>query len=50
MINYEQDRKTAPALRLSLVMLGLMVTLPFLQPIHHPPVPSFYEEWWAIFL
>lgn len=49
-LKHEQDRKAAPALHLSLVILGLMVTLPFLQPVHHPPIPSFYEEWWAIFL
>jgi len=47
-LKHEQDRKIAPALRLSVGMLGLMVTLPFLQPTHHPPIPSFYEEWWAI--
>jgi O-antigen ligase len=28
-------------------MLGLMVTVPFLHPIHHHPIPSFYSEWWA---
>ncbi len=36
--------------RLSLLLLGLMVTVPFLHPIHHHPIPSFYEEWWAILL
>lgn len=34
--------------RLSLLFLGLMLTVPFLNPIHHPPLPSFYEEWWAL--
>lgn len=32
---------------LSLFLLGLMVTVPFLHPIHHHPIPSFYGEWWA---
>lgn len=36
--------------RLSLFLLGLMVSLPFLQPIHHPPIPSFYEEWLVLLL
>lgn len=29
---------------LSRFLLGLMVCLPFLQPIHHKPLPAFYEE------
>ncbi len=31
-------------------LLALMVTVPFLVPIHHNPIPSFYEEWAAFFL
>ncbi len=46
----EQFKILPPGLRLSLLLLGLMVTLPFLQPIHHAPIPSFYEEWWAMLL
>ncbi len=34
--------------RLSLFFLGLMLTVPFLNPVHRPPIPSFYEEWWAL--
>lgn len=41
---------TSPALRLTLCLLGLMVALPFVQPIHHRPLPSFYEEWLAVML
>lgn len=36
--------------RLGLILLALLVTLPFLQPIHHHPIPSFYEDWWAVLL
>jgi O-antigen ligase len=32
----------------SLLFLGLMLTVPFLNPIHHYPITSFYEEWWAL--
>ncbi|SMB24085.1 putative Lipid A core-O-antigen ligase-like enyme [Sterolibacterium denitrificans] len=38
------------AQRLTLLLLGLMLALPFLQPIHHHPIPSFYEEWLALLL
>ena len=31
-------------------LLALFVSVPFLNPIHHLPIPSFYEEWWAFFL
>lgn len=42
---------TGPLLsRLSLICLGMMVCLPFIQPIHRHPIPSFYEEWLAVFL
>lgn len=34
--------------QLSLFFLGLMLTVPFLNPIHHYPITSFYEEWWAL--
>lgn len=36
--------------RASLTLICLMVTLPFLQPTHHEPIPSFYEDWIAIVL
>ena len=36
--------------QVSLLLLGLMVTVPFLNPIHHHPIPSFYGEWWALVL
>lgn len=36
--------------RLTLILLGLMVSIPFLHPVHHEPMPSFYEEWWALLL
>ena len=36
----------------SLVGIALMsfVSVPFLIPIHHQPIPSFYGEWWALLL
>ncbi|BAO28535.1 hypothetical protein SUTH_00725 [Sulfuritalea hydrogenivorans sk43H] len=37
-------------MQISLLLLGLMVTVPFLNPIHHHPIPSFYGEWWALVL
>jgi O-antigen ligase len=33
-----------------LAAIGLMWTLPFLQPYHHFPLPSFYSEWLALAL
>ncbi len=33
-----------------LAALGLAWTLPFLQPYHHFPLPSFYSEWLALAL
>lgn len=33
---------------LSLGFVGLIWTLPFLQPYHRYPIPSFYEEWFAL--
>lgn len=45
----------SPAARLtaahfSLAAIGLMWTLPFLQPYHHLPLTSFYSQWLAIAL
>jgi len=34
-------------LQLSLLLVGAMVCLPFLNPHHYHPIPSFYPEWWA---
>ena len=34
----------------SLLFFGLMLTVPFLNPIHRYPITSFYEEWWALAL
>jgi O-antigen ligase len=39
-----------PFARASLILIGLAWTLPFLQPVHHFPMPSFYSEWLAIVL
>ena len=38
------------AARLSLAAIGLMWTLPFLQPLHRSPLTSFYSEWLALAL
>jgi O-antigen ligase len=38
------------AAHLSLAAIGLAWTLPFLQPYHHFPLPSFYSEWLALAL
>ncbi len=38
------------ALNLSLFLLGLMVSIPFLEPRHRWPIPSFYEDWNALML
>jgi O-antigen ligase len=38
------------AAHFSLAALGLMWTLPFLQPYHYFPLPSFYSEWLALAL
>lgn len=37
-------------LRLSLGALCLMLTLPFLNPHHYNPIPTFYQEWTAALL
>lgn len=34
----------------ALVLLFLLATLPFLQPYHDLPIPSFYNEWLAVAL
>ena len=39
--------KIAPASRTSLALLGLMVSLPFLNFHHSLPLPTFYTEWTA---
>ncbi len=39
-----------PYARAGLVMIGLAWTLPFLQPFHRFPLPSFYAEWLALVL
>lgn len=36
--------------RASLFLVGLMFVLPFLQPYHRYPIPSFYSEWLAFAL
>lgn len=36
--------------RASLIMVGLMFVLPFLQPYHYFPISSFYSEWAAFAL
>ena len=38
------------AAHFSLAAIGLMWTLPFLQPYHHFPLTSFYSEWLALAL
>ena len=37
-------------LRITLCILALAVTVPFLQPTHSPPLNSFWAEWWALVL
>lgn len=44
----KQERKDILP-RNSVYLLGLMLCLPFLIPIHRLPIPSFYSEWVAIF-
>ena len=39
-----------PYARAGLMMIGLAWTLPFLQPFHRFPLPSFYAEWLALAL
>jgi len=40
----------AAAVRLSLACIGLMFTLPFLQPRHYEPLALFWSEWLALVL
>ncbi|MBY0579247.1 MAG: Wzy polymerase domain-containing protein [Burkholderiales bacterium] len=40
----------APWSRLSLILVGLMGVLPFLQWKHYYPITDFYTEWLAVFL
>lgn len=44
MLNFLSYRRH---LQLTLWLLGAMVCLPFLNPHHYNPIPSFYAEWWA---
>ena len=39
-----------PYARASLLLIGLAWTLPFLQPYHQYPIPTFYTEWLAFAL
>ncbi|MBI3044738.1 MAG: O-antigen ligase C-terminal domain-containing protein [Betaproteobacteria bacterium] len=39
-----------PFARASLLLVGLMFVLPFLQPFHYYPLTSFYSEWLAFAL
>lgn len=43
---------STPALstRASLVLIGLMWSVPFVQPRHFSPLPLFYSEWLAVIL
>lgn len=53
-MNETTGAKTGPprltAAHFSLAAIGLMWTLPFLQPYHHFPLPSFYGEWLALMM
>lgn len=37
-------------MRLSLILVGVMFALPFVQPRHYFPLPLFYSEWLALVL
>lgn len=39
--------RTAPTIAISLGLLALMVSGPFLLPFHTAPMSSFWSEWWA---
>lgn len=43
-------RGMTAAARASLAALGLMLVVPFLQPVHRHPLTSFYSEWLALAL
>ena len=42
--------KAAPAPLFAMVCFGLLASLPFLQPFHSQPIPSFYTECLALLL
>ena len=42
--------RSNPAFAVSLGLLSLMVSGPFLLPFHMPPIHSFWGEWWAAVL
>ena len=41
------DARASFPLRLGLILCGLMVSVPFLNPYHYYPILSFYTEWVA---
>jgi O-antigen ligase len=41
------DLPRHPTIKVSLGLLALMVSGPFLLPFHTEPIPSFWNEWWA---
>jgi len=43
-------RGASAAANISLVAIGLLLSLPFLQPLHGYPLTSFYSEWLALAL
>ena len=43
----EPDSRPSPQLALSLGLLAMMVSGPFLLPFHSYPCPGFWSEWWA---
>lgn len=47
MIRLKDLNRLLPPGHLALLLLALMLSLPFLDPHHHNPIPSFYAEWWA---
>src|SRR6266540_3495788 len=44
---FMNDARASFPLRLSLILCGLMVSVPFLNPYHYYPILSFYTEWVA---
>jgi O-antigen ligase len=49
-MNETSSASRLTAAHFSLAAIGLMWTLPFLQPYHRFPLPSFYSEWLALAL
>ncbi|XVJ69687.1 MAG: hypothetical protein HEQ39_08540 [Rhizobacter sp.] len=49
-INHSEYRARPSAEYRATVVLGLMVSLPFLVPVHTLPIPSFHSEWLAMLL